>query len=90
MYSIFGLKDKGKVKERCCYYDEENLQVIDRCDTDMIKFHINKPVCTKCSWTLLKPTDFVQPDSPPLLSDRVGGWESRSVLNPTYLPPFSF
>ena len=24
-----GLKDKGKVKERCCYYDEGNLQAID-------------------------------------------------------------
>ena len=29
MYSIFGLKDNGKLKERCCYYDEENLQVIN-------------------------------------------------------------
>ena len=48
--------------------------------TEKIQQNI-KPVCTKCSWTLLQPpTDFVQPDSPPLLSDRVGGWESRSAL----------
>ena len=44
----------------------------------------------KCSWTLLQPTDFVQPDSPPLLSDRVGGWESRSVLNSASLLLLSF